>query len=118
MHYSSSRLWPGTYGAGGTINAELRDLIGALDKELPVGQAAPATLEHFLVERYILYSQSPAGKVWQGQVHHRPYPLQEAVVRKIDQTFVSEIGVTTSERPDHVLFSEGVDVEIFGLQPA
>src|SRR5688572_29231553 len=41
----------------------------------PRGSAKPAavgTLVHFLVERYILYTESE-GRLWQAQVHHEPY---------------------------------------------
>ena len=40
-------------------------------------QAAPASLESFLVERYCLYTQR-AGSLWRIDVHHAPWLLRQA----------------------------------------
>lgn len=40
--------------------------------------AAPGSLEHFLTERYCLYSRTPEGQLLRAEIHHRPWPLQEA----------------------------------------
>lgn len=45
-----------------------------------IGPAAPAadgTLAHFLTERYALYSER-AGHLFRGEIHHAPWPLQDA----------------------------------------
>ena len=44
------------------------------------------TLEHWLTERYALYACDPRGTILEGQIHHRPWPLQsaEAEVRAND----------------------------------
>jgi uncharacterized protein len=45
-----------------------------------VGEAAPAapgSLEHFLVERYCLYTED-RGRLARAEIHHRPWPLQPA----------------------------------------
>ncbi len=44
----------------------------------PVYRAAPDSLEQWLVERYCLYSVDRAGRVYRGEIHHRPWPLQPA----------------------------------------
>jgi uncharacterized protein len=47
---------------------------------VPVGEAAPAgpgSLEHFLVERYCLYT-ADRGRLLRAEIHHRPWPLQAA----------------------------------------
>ena len=47
----------------------------------PVGEAFEAeegTLEHFLTERYCLYTTDDAGALWSADIHHPPWPLQEA----------------------------------------
>ena len=43
----------------------------------PVREPVPGTLEHFLVERYCLYTQRGAG-LWRLQIHHPPWPVQAA----------------------------------------
>lgn len=84
----------------------------------PVGRAAPAAMgsrEHFLAERYILYS-SAEHRLWQAQVHHEPYPLQAARAQLLSEGLVSAAGI---ERPDEppplVHFAREVNVEIFAL---
>jgi hypothetical protein len=116
VQYDSRRFWPGRFGVGGRVEATVGDPIAALDKEVPAGQAVPGTLEHFLAERYLLYTPASGGRLLAGQVHHTPYPLCEADTEPTKQTFVSEVGVEVGATPDHVLFSPGVDVEVFPLQ--
>jgi len=117
LRYESERLWPGVIGPGTKIEAEYGDLIGGLDKEIPAGQAVPGTLEHFLTERYFLYAQIDDGPLHQGQVHHKPYPLNEARVIECHERLRKLSNVPQKEDIDHVLFSEGVDVQIYPLKP-
>ncbi len=77
--------------------------------------ARPGTLEHFLVERYLLYA-SRRGKLWQGQVHHRPYPLHSARLLKLEQGLLAANHLPVTEEPCHVLYSPGVKVEVFDLK--
>jgi hypothetical protein len=116
VYYQSERLWPGPVGPGTQIEAEVGDLIGALDKDVPPGQAVPGTLEHFLVERYVLYTQGPQGKLLRGRVHHRPYPLCEARLLEFKESLLKPAGVRPRGDVEHVLFSDGVDVEVFPLR--
>ena len=41
-------------------------------------EAAPETLDHFLAERYALYTVDENGSVWRGDIHHARWPLQRA----------------------------------------
>jgi hypothetical protein len=82
----------------------------------PLGSAAPGTLEHFLIERYLLYSKSSHGLLHRGQVHHSPYPLHEARLLALEETLLAASGIVPPEPPYHVLFSPGVRVEVFGLE--
>ena len=75
------------------------------------------SLEFFLAERYLLYTESANG-IRRGQVHHHPYPLQRARVVTMQESIRVAAGCPVTDAPDHVLFSEGVDVEIFPLQRA
>ncbi|HET6879121.1 MAG TPA: DUF2071 domain-containing protein [Pirellulales bacterium] len=87
---------------------------------LPGAAAAvsqPGTLEHFLVERYLLYACPPGGNLWRGQVHHRPYLVQPAELLDLEQSLLVANEVNASQPPCHVLYSAHVDVEIFPLIP-
>jgi uncharacterized protein YqjF (DUF2071 family) len=43
-----------------------------------VYRAAPGSLEHWLTERYCLYTIGRRGEVFRGEIHHAPWPLQPA----------------------------------------
>ena len=93
------------------------NLSASIGKTLPTKQSKmyPTSLEFFLVERYLLYTDSPQGLV-RGQVHHSPYPLRQGNVLSLEQNLSDAIGCALPRAPDHVLFSEGVDVEIYPLE--
>ncbi|MEO8215922.1 MAG: DUF2071 domain-containing protein [Acidobacteriota bacterium] len=85
-----------------------------------IGTTAPArrdTLEHFLVERYFLYTEHD-DRIFRAQVHHQPYPLQVAEVSRLDQTLIAAAGLMHDGHEPVLHYSAGVDVEIFGLQRA
>lgn len=85
----------------------------------PVGTPAPAavgTQEHFLAERYVLYTASE-GRLWQAQVHHEPYPLQRARAELAREGLVAAAGIERPEGPPPLThFAREVSVEIFALR--
>lgn len=78
--------------------------------------ARPGTLEHFLVERYLLYARRN-GRLHLGQVHHRPYPLHSAQLLSLDQGLLAANELRVADDPCHVVYSPGVSVEVFSLSP-
>jgi uncharacterized protein len=105
--YAGVRHWPGPLPASYTIRA------------IPTGKVQPArpgTLEHFLAERYFLYSLRK-NQLFQGQVHHTPYPLQPANLLSIDENLLAAAGL---DRPGNnaplAHFAVGVDVNVFPIQ--
>lgn len=116
VRYRSLRLWPGQSGASLAIDAELGPPLPApeLGKAMP-GRATPGTLEYFLAERYLLYAVR-RGRLLRGQVHHAPYPLRLAQTTSCDESLLAANGIHVESPPCHVMFSEGVDVEIFPLR--
>jgi len=119
VHYSSRRLWPGTAGAGSSIRASVGPPLGhgLPARELPAGRALPGTLEHFLIERYILYACPAPGQLLAGRVHHGPYPIREAQLDGIDESLLAACELVPPSTACHVAFSDGVKVEIFPLLP-
>jgi len=89
---------------------------------LPTGEAreaAPGTLEFFLVERYVLFSQAGQGPLRTGRVHHEPYQIQPVQLFAWDAHLLSCDQMIPPERPpDHVAFARQVNVEVFPLQRA
>ncbi|HEX8235674.1 MAG TPA: DUF2071 domain-containing protein [Abditibacteriaceae bacterium] len=81
----------------------------------PAAPAAPGTLEHFLAERYILYSR--AGRtLYRGRVHHAPYPLQRAEVLSLDESLLSAAGIMRPNEAPLAHYAREVSVEIFPLE--
>jgi uncharacterized protein len=105
VEYSSVRRTPGPTPA----ELEITWTIGA-----PREPAEPATLDHFLVERYFLYAQR-GETLFRGQVHHRPYPLRLATVGQLRESLIAAAKIPISGPPMSVLYSPGVDVEVFPL---
>lgn len=106
VRYASRRLWPGRRPADLAVDYRIGE---------SVGTAQPGSLDHFLAERYLLYAQAPAGLAL-GQVHHAPYPLRRASVTALAETLVHAAGLPTPTEPPLVLYSPGVDVEVFKLK--
>jgi uncharacterized protein len=79
--------------------------------------ASQDSLEFFLVERYLLFSQDEESQLYQGRVHHAPYPISHVDVETWDEHLFELNELEKPNRaPDHLLFSSGVDVDIFNLQ--
>ncbi|MEO7327582.1 MAG: DUF2071 domain-containing protein, partial [Minicystis sp.] len=81
-----------------------------------LGSAAIGTFEHFLAERYILFSKH-GDKLEIGRVHHKPYPLHRAELLELSHSMVRVQGLPQSDDPPLILYSPGVDVDVFDLVP-
>ena len=81
------------------------------------GPAAPAkagTIEHFLVERYILYAEDRDRQLWRARVHHQPYPLQKADVTHLEETLVWASKIRRPEAPALRHYAREVNVKVYG----
>jgi uncharacterized protein YqjF (DUF2071 family) len=76
--------------------------------------AAPGTLEHFLTERYCLYAVAPDGTLSRTEVHHRPWPLQQAEAEIEVNTMTAAGGLPVSGPPALVHFARRIDVVVWG----
>jgi hypothetical protein len=77
--------------------------------------AEPGSLEHFLTERYCLYTEHE-GVLYRADIHHRPWPLQPADAQ-IDLNTMAPRGLRPDDEP--VLhYSARQDVVIWPLEPA
>lgn len=70
--------------------------------------AKPGTLEHFLTERYCLYTKPRKGCLMRMDVHHPPWPLQAARAEIQAQDMVRPFGLLLPKQTPHLLFSTGV----------
>lgn len=86
-----------------------------LSRELP-RPAETDSLESFLVDRYLLYSHTRMGAIFQGQVFHEPYHITPVTVTHLRQSLTTAMGITVPDTCDHAVYCPGVDVQVFGLQ--
>lgn len=83
-----------------------------------LGPSEPGSLEHFFLERYLFFSER-AGRLYEGQVHHVPYPAHRVEVDSLEEGLFAAAGLPPTNRPPELLhYSPGVDVEVFGPWPA
>lgn len=80
-------------------------------EELP--PALPGSLEHFLTERYFLFTER-RGKVMAGRIEHRPWPLRRAVLNELDDTLVAASGLRMEGEP-HIMMSDSIEVAGYPL---
>lgn len=80
-----------------------------------IGEAAiEGTLEHFLAERYLLYSR--VGKrLMSGRVAHSPYQLQPVSLGVWRENLVAAAGIARPQTPPIAFYARRVDVDIFPL---
>jgi uncharacterized protein len=81
----------------------------------PIRAAVPGSLEHFLVERYCLFVQSPDGRLHTADIHHAPWPLQTAQVSIVRNDMLDATGVAVAGAP-LVHFARRLDVVIWPLR--
>ena len=107
LAFRSERRWPGPTPAQLTVRCR----VGS-----PLGTARPGTLEHFLVERYLLYADFGARGLRVGQVHHPPFALYRAAVEALDETMLHAAGLDVPRAEPLAHYCPGVDAELFGLR--
>jgi uncharacterized protein len=102
-HYRSTRQLGGR-GAG----LEVTWRVGP-----PMGTAAPGSLDHFLVERYVLFA-ARRQQLLRARVSHRPYPLDQVSVGRLRESLFAAARLPPlAPAPPVVHHSPGVDVEIY-----
>lgn len=104
--YRSERLRPGPLPASSHLRGS---------PEGPVREAEPGSFEHYLVERYLLYSAARS-RLYRGRVHHRAYPLQLARAEVVEESLLSAAGIARPPIAPLAHFAAGVDVDVFALE--
>jgi uncharacterized protein YqjF (DUF2071 family) len=83
-------------------------------QEGPATAARPGTVEHFLMERYILYAEDRSRQLFRARVHHQPYPIQRAEVLKLEETAVWAAGIKHPENSALRHYAREVNVKVYG----
>ena len=81
----------------------------------PVSQAPPGTLEHFLTERYCLYTTTRSGEPRRLDIHHPQWPLQPAKAQIVVNTMATAAGMTLPTSAPLLHFAKRMDVLTWGM---
>jgi uncharacterized protein YqjF (DUF2071 family) len=103
INYSSSRR---------KGKAEFRGLYRPI---APVRLRERGTIEHWLSERYCLYTVHQ-GSVHRGEIHHRPWPLQDASAEIMTNSTAMAAGVVLPDMRPLLHFARRLDVMIWPLR--
>jgi len=84
----------------------------------PIGAIQPrdnASLEHWLTARYCLYTMK-AGQVQRAEIHHLPWPLQDADAQFETNTMAEAAGISLPRIAPLLHFAKRLDVLIWPLR--
>jgi uncharacterized protein YqjF (DUF2071 family) len=90
--------------------AEFRGRYGATGE---VRLRERGSLEHFLTERYCLYTVDRGGEPWRAQIHHAQWPLQDAAAEFEVNTMGAAAGIALPGKPPLLHFSKRLRVLIW-----
>lgn len=83
----------------------------------PIPRAVPGSIEHFLTERYWLFTKR-RGVIMGGRVAHEPWSLRAAAVTRLEDTLIQSAGIRTpvgSGAPPLAWHSDTIDVRGWNL---
>lgn len=78
----------------------------------------PGTLEHWLTERYCLYTIDARGRPMRGDIHHRPWSLQPAAAEIGRNTLARAHGFELPPREPLLHFARRLEMVAWPLTPA
>lgn len=76
----------------------------------PAGPVVPGSLERWLTERYCLFTVTGAGRVFELDIHHHPWPLQPAAAEIEKNTMAEAARIDLPGEPPLVHYSSRLDV--------
>jgi uncharacterized protein YqjF (DUF2071 family) len=106
--------------AGGRVTYSSRRLHGRADLTANYQAIAPVqfpqsgSLEYWLTERYCLYTIH-GDRIYRGEVHHLPWPLQEASAEFQENTMAAAANITLPKEKPRLHFSKQQEVLIWPL---
>jgi uncharacterized protein YqjF (DUF2071 family) len=92
-------------------------LVGNYHPTGAVYNVAAGSFEYWLIERYALYSVDRRGRIYRGEIHHKPWPLQPAEVEFSVNTLAQAAGLSLPDTPPLLHFARRLDVVAWAIQP-
>ena len=74
------------------------------------------SFEHWLTERYCLYSANRAGQVFRGEIDHAPWSLQAAEAEFSSNSMAQGLGISLTSKPEILHFSKVIHVKAWLLE--
>jgi uncharacterized protein YqjF (DUF2071 family) len=96
--------------ANGSGRADDAVFVGRYGPTGPVYNPVPGSLDHWLTERYCLYSADKSNRIWRAHIHHGPWPLQPATADIDRNTMSRPLGIELPDVPPLVHFAQRQDV--------
>jgi uncharacterized protein YqjF (DUF2071 family) len=87
----------------------------------PIGGAYESTrgaIDHWLIERYCLYAADRRGRVFRGEIHHDPWPLQPARIEIQTNTMAVPLGIELPQTTPLLHFARRLDAVAWTLEDA
>jgi uncharacterized protein YqjF (DUF2071 family) len=95
--------------------ADYEATYGPIPGAEPLSQSQPGTLQHFLTERYCLFTPF-AGRMLVGHIHHLPWPLEAAQAGIRVNTIPTAHGFSLPPVEPVLHFSHTLEVFLWGLR--
>lgn len=73
------------------------------------------SLEHWLTDRYCLYT-THRGELYRGEIHHQPWPLQDAEADLETNTVATGAGISLAGDAPSLLFARRLEVLVWPLR--
>jgi uncharacterized protein YqjF (DUF2071 family) len=109
FYYRSERIF-GPRPA--TFRARYRSLLKSRAMEL----SSPGTIEHFLTERYRLYTTNRKGQLFKGDIHHVPWPLEQAEAEFEVNLLPRAHGIELPDTAPLLLYARELVVYVWSLE--
>ena len=82
-----------------------------------LAESRPGTLEHFLTERYCLFTHDRGGALVRANIHHVPWPLEEAEAEIHRNDLAASIGISLPDTPPVLHYSRRLAVYVWPAEP-
>ena len=84
----------------------------------PPRRSRVGSLEHWLTERYCLFSVGRTGEIFRGDIHHAPWPLQPARAETLNNTMAAPLDISLPHSNPLLHFAKRLDVVAWSLDRA
>jgi uncharacterized protein YqjF (DUF2071 family) len=112
VHYHSARAShrAGRRPVNESGRADDAVFVGRYGPTGPVYNPVSGSFDHWLTERYCLYSAGKGNRIWRADIHHGPWPLQPATADIDRNTMSRPLGIELPDIPPLVHFAQRQDV--------